>query len=346
MFSSHILGLDIADHSIEFVEFSKSLFSAKPKIVNKARISLEKGVVERGRVINRKLLALTLDALWEKAGLQPSNQRHVVFGVPEHQTYSSVLRLDQSAHPFQKSDIQKIALQTIPLEKDDLIFEYQLLRKVEDKQEILLYGVSREVLQEWSDFFSDAKISVDFFDHELLAIIRGLFGGRPNKNVCIVDIGAERTKIALYSQYGLHYVYALPIAGDFFTQQLAKQLNITVDEAEMMKREKGMSYADIYPTFQKLLEPIIAEVKTALSYFSQYDQSQISNVILVGGSSMLLGLPEYMTEQLKVSVELGSPFLPIPNETKNDHLHYIEALGLALKGIDPRWEKENPSFKL
>jgi len=121
-----------------------------------------------------------------------------------------------------------------------------------------------------------------------------------------------------------------------------------MSDAEKVKREEGMKNEKARVLFEKLLEPILLEIRTALAYYKNSQNAEIKEVILVGGSSQLPGLKEYFTDILKVSVSHGSPFLlPAPLDVNDlSRLHYIEALGLALRGLDKKWERINPSLKL
>jgi len=121
-----------------------------------------------------------------------------------------------------------------------------------------------------------------------------------------------------------------------------------MSDAEKVKREEGMKNEKARVLFEKLLEPILLEIRTALAYYKNSQNAEIKELILVGGSSQLPGLKEYFADTLKVSVSHGSPFLlPAPSDVNDlSRLQYIEALGLALRGLDKKWERINSSLKL
>lgn len=347
-FTKKAVGLDIADHTIEVVELEKSLFSPLPSIVSRARIPLEKGIVEHGRLANKKQLLDALSSVWEHGAPKPLLCHDVIVGVPERQVYTSVISIETPKGISVNERVEDAAHAIIPLEKDDLAYSYRIIGKKENASEVLLYGTSREVLGEWRDFFENSPYHVRAFDHELLAIVRGLFGRAEHQPVCIVDCGAERTKIAVYSATGLQYVHALDIAGDIFTDQLAKSLDVSKDEAEKIKKEEGMEPLPRRAFFEKLLEPIIHEAVTACDFYEKGSNSKVAEIILVGGSVRLKGLPEFFAEKMGRTVRRGSSFLEIRGtEKEEDQLQYIEAIGLALKGIQPQiWEAEHPSLTL
>lgn len=340
------VGLDIADHSIELIELSQPLFSSHPKVQARSRMALPAGIVEHGRVVLRKQLLAALEEVSQKARPRPIELHDVIFGIPERQVYTTILRLLKNRESTLHEQIERATYELIPLERDDLLYVYRVLSETEKAREVLIYGMSKEVIGEWRDFFTGSSFRVRAYDHELLAVVRGLFGRATSAAICVVDIGAERTKVAISTAHGLHYVNSLENAGDAFTDGIAKELNVVYEEAEQQKREKGMMSVARYALFQDMLAPIIAEITMACEHFEKTEHSAVSHIILVGGSARLQGLPEYVQEQTGRKTQRGSPCLPL-NSGDEDHdtLHYIEAIGLALKGLDLRyWERHHPSF--
>lgn len=68
----------------------------------------------------------------------------------------------------------------------------------------------------------------------------------------------------------------------------------------------------------------------------------ISRVFLTGGGANLAGLPEYLSSNLKISVQRGDPFINILPPAKNkignlpfDSLTFSTSLGLAMRKPDP-----------
>lgn len=348
MFSKRSVGIDIADHTIEVVELEQSFFSSSQRIVSAGRKPLENGIVEKGAILLRKQLQEALDDVLQNASPSPITAHNIVFGVPERQVYTSIVSLAQETKTSLESAIERIAAESIPIERDDLIYAYRVISQNKKSNEALLYGTSKGILSEWNDFFASAGCRSVMFDHELLALCRGMFGHTIPAPFCIVDIGAERTKIGVFSSRGLHYVHAVDIAGDYFTQEISKTFDIPKEAAEQMKKEQGMTQIKNYAMFVELLEPIAIETLTACDFFEKNHEHPVKEIILVGGSGKLKGLAEYISERTKRQCRIGAPFLqPEQNATEQDALYYIESIGLALKGLDKKhWEREEPSFRL
>lgn len=348
MFSKRSVGIDIADHTIEVVELEQSFFLSSPRIVSAGRKPLENGIVEKGAILLRKQLQEALDDVLQNASPSPITAHNIVFGVPERQVYTFIVSLASKTKTSLESAVERIATESIPLERDDIVCAHRVISQNRETSEVLLYGTSKEILSEWNDFFASAGCRSVIFDHELLALCRGMFGYTIPAPFCIIDIGAERTKIGVFSSRGLHYVHAVDIAGEYFTQEISKTLDVPKEAAEQLKKEQGMTPIKIYAMFTELLEPIAIESLTACDFFEKNHHHPVKEIIIVGGSSQLKGLVEYLSERTKRRCRLGAPLLRTGlNSTKQNALYYIESIGLALKGLDKkRWEREHPSFSI
>jgi len=346
------VGLDIADHTIEAVEIQKG---RKLRLLKMSRIKLEPGIVERGRIKDKKKLAEAIKKLFKEAKEQPIITKKVIFGLPESQVYIQVLELPKGA------DIKEEAKKNIPLKEEDLLFSYK---------NPLLIAASKEVVLEWQGFFKGLGIEVELFDIESLATFRGLLVPHPSEArgagsklakgpTCLVDIGTVTTNIAVFGEKGLRYSHSINVAGDAFTNEIAEALKIKPEEAEAQKIKLGLSDKDsqIFSALVKPLEKISKEVKVALKYFEEVANQKVEEIVLVGGSSKLQGIVDYFksnlethpirdsgdqkkTEEEKISngvkVRLGESVLRrigLPTE-------YTEAIGLALRGVDKQYEKD------
>ncbi len=57
--------------------------------------------------------------------------------------------------------------------------------------------------------------------------------------VCVADIGASTTELAVFFEGSIAHTAVLPIGGDHFTNDLAVGLHVSVEEAEDLKRSFG-----------------------------------------------------------------------------------------------------------
>jgi cell division ATPase FtsA len=95
---------------------------------------------------------------------------------------------------------------------------------------------------------------------------------------------------------------------------------------------------------------MVLDIKKTFSYFNEQTGESVAEIILVGGSSVLKGLADYFNANFGIPTKIGEQisFSAKGNsasvEKSNQPLVYIEALGLALRGVDEKWEKSDPAI--
>ena len=70
--------------------------------------------------------------------------------------------------------------------------------------------------------------------------------------VCLADIGASTTELAVFFEGAIAHTAVLPIGGDHFTNDLAVGLQVTVEEAEYLKRTYGHSVVTAVPQLNEI----------------------------------------------------------------------------------------------
>ncbi len=322
------VGLAIADHAIEVVELA---FDGKPKIRARGRVELESGIVARGRIQDQKKLSDAVRKAFDSAMPTPIKRGAVVVGLPEPQTYIHVFKTAAKTDDAVAAEI----VSNVPIDKDDLAYAWRVMYEAEGTRHILAVAASRKAVEEWRVFCASIGLEVDFFDIEVLAIFRNVFREFPKEPVCILDIGAATTMISIFADHGLAYTRSVYIAGTHITQDIAISLKIPMLEAEAKKKSVGLTDhgEPIFFALVRALEPIVRETRGAIEHFARTSGRFVTELVLVGGSSRMPGLDEYLATNLGIPVKVaGAP------ETE------VEAVGFALRALEDRWSKIDPTL--
>ena len=346
------VGLSVSDRSIEVVELRKE--GVQEKVTSAGRIELDPGVVEHGRIQNKEKLAQALDKVFAQAKPHSISRNKVIFGLPENQVYLHSFSVPSHDKSERKELIKKEVQTSIPLKGDALVYSYKVLSEASESVEILVAAANREGVVEWRRFFERRNIEVEIFDIETLATFRGVFAEIPKEPVCLIDIGTLRTTISIFDEIGLRYSYGLEIGGETFTKEIASQLRVSEEEAEELKKKAGLSDQDerIFPILIKVLQTIAKEVLMSFRYFKEQTGKDVKGVILVGGSSDLKGIEDYFSANLNLYVRSGKSVLTreqkIDSEDAEriDRRLYIQAIGLALRGLDKVWDERDPAISV
>jgi cell division protein FtsA len=178
--------------------------------------------------------------------------------------------------------------------------------------------------------------------------------------ICIADIGASTTEIAVFFEGSIAHTAVLPIGGDHFTNDLAVGLHVSVEEAEELKRLYGNCVVTSVPTLAEIevgghlsgisgagqqarlvrqrflaeiLEPRARELFTMMR--DNLRQGGVlealgAGLVLTGGGANLAGLLDNAESLLRVRGRIGSPVrMPfMPDELQRPE--YSVAIGMVL----------------
>jgi cell division protein FtsA len=180
--------------------------------------------------------------------------------------------------------------------------------------------------------------------------------------VCLADIGASTTELAVYFEGAIAHTAVLPIGGDHFTNDLAVGLQVTVEEAEYLKRTFGHSVVTAVPQMNEIevggnlavgslsgavqsarmvrqrflaeiLEPRARELFTMLRDNLRNGgvlEALGAGCVFTGGGAHLAGLLDNAESLLRVPARIG---FPVPLSRMPQELaqpEYAAAIGMLL----------------
>jgi cell division protein FtsA len=156
--------------------------------------------------------------------------------------------------------------------------------------------------------------------------------------VCVVDIGASTTELAIFFEGAIAHTAVLPIGGDHFTNDLAVGLHVSVEEAEQLKIAYGNCVVTSVPQLAEIeiggglagglsgqggpvrlvrqrflaeiLEPRARELFTMLR--DNLRQGGVlealgAGCVLTGGGANMIGLLDNAESLLRVPARVGIP---------------------------------------
>ena len=178
--------------------------------------------------------------------------------------------------------------------------------------------------------------------------------------ICLADIGAATTELAVFFEGSIAHTAVLPIGGDHFTNDLAVGLHVSVEEAEQLKKLYGNCVVTSVPTLAEIevggqlnglsgagapprlvrqrflaeiLEPRARELFTMLR--DNLRQGGVlealgAGCVLTGGGANLVGLLDNAESLLRVPARIGVPvhMSKIPKELEKPE--FAAAIGMLL----------------
>lgn len=149
--------------------------------------------------------------------------------------------------------------------------------------------------------------------------------------VAVLDIGGGTSDFAVYYNESIRHTMVLPIAGNLFTNDIAIGLQTTINDAERIKLNYGLTSQELLCEDQEIeIEMVQGHSKRHIqrSYLIKiirpraeellmhvYEEIQKYNLkpfmttglVLTGGGALLKGMQELAQEIFKIPVRIGSP---------------------------------------
>jgi len=151
----------------------------------------------------------------------------------------------------------------------------------------------------------------------------------------VLDFGAKHSVVTIFYDSHVFPSISIPTGGHTFTQIIQKEFKINnFDEAQKIKNKltlKSEKYKKIQNLFEAKEDKIVREIQSLINYFEKNNEIVVKTLHVTGGSSKLVGFFEYLKSKLKLKIKKAKAC--IENQTKIDSEIYLNAIGLALRGI-------------
>lgn len=243
----------------------------------------------------------------------------------------------------------------IPYALDEVVWDYQLIDNPDGADEIdaMLVSVKNEEVIRITDAVESLGKKVKSVEVSPTALYNAVRANGIGDTQCemILNIGGKSSTL-VFVDGPRFFVRSIPIAGNYITQQIAKEFNIPFAEADEIKRRHGFvalggAYdepeSDVAATVSKIVRNVMTrlhgEINRSINvYRAQQHGRKPEKLYLTGGSSIMAFTPRFFVEKLRIPVEYFNPFpiIPIAPDVDRDALQelahlYGETIGLALR---------------
>jgi len=371
--SSYPIGLDISDLSLKLFQLNRS--GDKIKIQAVGKYNLPRGLIEDGEIKNKAEVLKAIDQLIDKPKFGKISSKEIIACLPETKTFIKLIEVDITPNDFNetiKTEIEK----HIPMSIDEIYYDWQLIKKAGGKQFVLIAAAPKTIVDQYSQLFSEAGLSLIALEIESVAICRSLlaeehykFKGAATVNYGIIDIGAKRTSMTVYSGNTILLTMSIPISGEKITEEIAKSLKIDMNLAEKAKIicgfDENRAQGIVKNILNQMIEDLIGKLKEVIKYYSYHfpNQGPINKLLLCGGGAKIENIDKILSQALSLDISMGDPLRNLNEErdkftkvlqethkieseinsknaknkplslTQDNSLTYTTAIGLALRGI-------------
>jgi type IV pilus assembly protein PilM len=332
-----IIGLDISQTGIKVMAVDPKKWS----VLGYGSVDLDPAKVQASLegddpYLGENLAALLKDKL---IGTLPSN--HAVVGIPTSRTYSRTFTVPVSAEKSLHDAVEVEVDQYIPVPFSSLYVDYEIIARTKEELTIVMSAVPRILVDNCHAALENAGIQPIMIEPSINSVARVLEATEEGHlTTLIIDIGPASTDIAVLEGGTIRVSGGLGIGGNTFTLDIAKKMNVALENAHQLKVLNGLSasprQAKISAALQPSLQRILTEVRKVIRYYNERlnDNHNIEQVLVVGGGSNVPGIGDYFTNELVMAARVASPwqkldFGSLPQPNKQFRPRYIAVAGLA-----------------
>jgi len=315
---ARILGLDLGSYSVKGLLLETSLRGHSVRAFAEVPLSGEGDRVSR-----------MAQALPELLGRLAVPADTVVVALPGVALATHRISLPFSEPKKIEATLSYEVENELPFDLDEAVYDYQV-GSSDEKGSSLVVGVVKKhelgfLLQELKAQKVDPRIVTHpalSFQNLLKELPAQLLPEAPDAAVAVVDIGHERTNIAVgLPMGGVELARTITGGGQQLTAALAKEFGITAAEAQAWKEEHGAVASEAVGAdaeraagaFVRGLHPVLRELRPTLKSYTAKTRRPVGRILLCGGTARLRGIAEQVERELGIPTAL----LPLPMEATN-----------------------------
>jgi len=345
-------GMDISDFSLKIAYLKK-----KEEIISLVSFGKEKippGIVKGGQIKDEDKLAEIIKRSLRNIKGEKIKTKYVVSSLPEEKSFLDVIQVPKLKKEEIESMIKFEIENHIPFQLEEVYFDFEEIEPSFGNikyKEILITATPKDIVDAYVRTFKKAGLQPLALEIECSAIVRSLIKeNKPKKPILIIDFGETRTTFIIYSGKSLRLTSTIPFSSQLLTEALARQLKISLNEAEKLKIKEGLEGSKkVAKILSAQLNKLMKEIKNHLDYYRSHeikeqimrDGRKMEKILLCGEGANLKGLTDFIESNLKITAELGNPWVnilkeplkEIPGLTYKKSLGYTTALGLALRSL-------------
>jgi type IV pilus assembly protein PilM len=342
-----LVGLDIGSSSVKAVELQ-----GKPgalALVNLGFEGLQPDTVVDGQIMEMNGVSGVI------AGLFSSHQfktDRVAAGVSGSSVIVKNIVVPQMTREELEESIDWHAEEHIPFEISDVSLDYQVVGSSADSFNVLMAACKRDFVASLKQVIQLAGKQPAVIDVDAFALQNCYeFNYQPGDStvVALLNVGASTMNINILRGARSVFTRDVSVGGNQYTSLLQKELGLTFEQAEAVKRGGAppaqVGAVDIDAALETVSDMLALEISKTFDFYratAEDGAGSVQKILLSGGGSKLKGLPEYLSSRFEMPVERLDPFRQIKVDARRFDPDYMRevvpemavAVGLALRGVD------------
>jgi type IV pilus assembly protein PilM len=217
--------------------------------------------------------------------------------------------------------------------------------------EVLLVAAKKEKIADYTGVITQAGHAPVVVDVDAFALQNAYevnYEVDERAVVALVNAGASAVNINVVCGGQSLFTRDISIGGNAYTEALQKELHLSQEHAEALKRGttvEGIDFEQARPVLRAVTENVLLEIQKTFDFFrGTTGTDHIDKIVLSGGSSRVDGFAEMLGERFEAQIEEFDPFKTITFDAQKLGVESpadvapmaAVAVGLALRKVGDR----------
>ena len=176
-----------------------------------------------------------------------------------------------------------------------------------EKIDVLLVAVHNDELALLQSIIAGAGLFASFYEIEIFSTIRAVIED-PIKPTMIIDVGAASTKTYVIEHGIVAFSHSISAGSQDITRAIAVSGNVSIAEAEALKKEKGIDGDEPLNSPELVFSRIFAEARRVLTQYETMHKKSVTSIVLTGGGGVTKELGAYAKNIFSIDVHVADPF--------------------------------------
>jgi len=344
-----MVGVDIGSSSVKAVELQGK--GTDLQLLNLGFEALQADSVVDGQIMELNAVSNAISSIFNEHKIKTTK---VAAGVNGHSVIVKNIVLPQMTEDELQESFAWHAEEHIPFDISDVNLDYHVMNRSDDAIHVLLAACKRDKVANLKQAIQLAGKQPSVVDVDAFALQNCYelnYAPQPGHVVALLNIGASTTNINILNGVRSVFTRDATFGGNQYTSLLQKEMGLTFDQAEAVKRgvplPEGIEQRDIAPILDTVSDILALEIQKTMDFYRatvEEGESAVEKILVSGGGSKLKGLVDFLSRRFEVPVEMFDPFRKIKVDSRGFDPEYMReivpemaiAVGLALRGVDAR----------
>jgi type IV pilus assembly protein PilM len=310
--SRKVMGIDIGSSSIKIVELEQSEDVLALSTYGELQLGPygESNLGDIVRLPVEKKVEALVDVMRESG----AQSKEGVFALSLVDSFVTIMSLPLNATEDIDSRVRVEARKYIPVPLSDVALEWSQMPALDESkalsEDIMLAAMQNTSLNDLGFVTEAVQMSSQPAEIELFSTLRAVTKSS-DTSLAVIDLGAQVSKLYIAEAGFLRRLHRVQAGGAYITKALAKELSVSFEDAENIKRNFGPETKDAVK-IQKLVAnaygPALSEFKRVIDQYETRTGKAIGRTVVTGGAALFPELIATMRYALNKEIELSNPF--------------------------------------